>query len=931
MNILVKRLHSILPIFQIKTGNRCVLYTPGHLTVVKPDVVDAISQAWNGDTSPDEITTQQVAAWLQTRAEQTFEQWQQWVTSPFAPESLTIYLSNRCNLACPYCYVSKDRSNTQNNTQDFPVIQENVVRSAARLVAQHCATQDKPFYVVLHGGGEPALHWELVERIESLTRQIAFQFDIEWFGYIATNGVFSEKKARWLANHFDLIGLSCDGPPDIQDRQRPLQGGKETSHIVERTARIIRESGGSFEVRTTITPQTAERQREIVKYLHEQLRAETIRFEPVYQVRGGGKQGFVPNDAELFVGRFLEAQKEAQARGIELSFSGIRLHEIHSSYCDILRNVLHLNPDGTATACFFSTDGRNSDEAPFVIGRFAEDTGEFVLNRERIETHKRRALEIPKYCYECLNVYHCARGCPEFCSVNVPHTSPFASFRCQIHQQLAQAWILQAAEQIVADNRKPTEPGTSCANEDVCGTYKSPRKQNSLLDYLNNAPARVDIEAILRQWEAVKSTYRIEDRRMPSPVWVERGFEHGGAEAWQRVVHHISQNSNHDPMSIYIHVPFCDRRCKFCDCYSMPLGKRNRRAKEEQYLQTLLSEMEAWSHLPPLRHRSVTTIHFGGGTPNCLSPNVFERIIRQCQQCFHTTPKTEWALESTSSLLTGEHLTQLKEWGFTRLHIGVQTLEEPLRHTIGRRENADVVIRRILRSLEMGFITSVDVIYGLPGQTLHGLIDTLDRLCDVSIYGVSLYRLNVSSRNRKFLEKQKDFNRDAVYDYILFQAADHFLIGAGYSKNHFTHFARSEDRNLYYNHAKRGEDLLAMGPTADGVFGSYHYRHPEYNQYVIGADSDVPVLEGGVRETPLEQWLRPAIAALMTGSLSRVVVQELKLEPLLENWIGSLLLKEDLDTGSYILTANGSWLVDEMITELKNSVGGTGVVKLEYP
>lgn len=199
-------------------------------------------------------------------------------------------------------------------------------------------------------------------------------------------------------------------------------------------------------------------------------------------------------------------------------------------------------------------------------------------------------------------------------------------------------------------------------------------------------------------------------------------------------------------------------------------------------------------------------------------------------------------------------------------------------------------------------------------------MDTLERLCDANIHGASLYRLNVSSRNRKFLEKQKDFIRDAVYDYLLFQAADQFLIQAGYAKNHFTHFARSEDRNLYYNHAKRGEDLLAMGPTADGVFGSYHYRHPEHNQYVIGADSAIPTLEGGVRETPLEQRLHPAIAALMTGSITRSILQELNIESLLEDWLENLLLKEDLDTGSYVLTANGSWLVDAMIAELKNAV-----------
>ena len=891
MKIVTTRIHTTLPVFRLEGKSWDVLYTPpGYLAVVESAVADEIAAAWSRDALPDETTAQQVSAWLRTRAEQAAEKWRQWVASSFTPECLTLYLSNQCQLACSYCYAASER---HPSAQTSAVIREEVALAAARLVAGHCAEHNKPFYLVLHGGGEPMLHWELVERLEAATRRIAHQFGLEWRGHLATNGILSVQQAQWAAQHFTSIGLSCDGPPEIQNRQRAFQGGKETSPIVERTARIIRATGGNFEVRTTITPQTVQRQPEIVKYLHEQLGAETIRFEPVYQVRGQGKTGFTPDDSSHFVEGFLEAQKEAEAREITLSFSGMRLEELHGPYCDVLRNALHVNPDGTAAACFFSVADQNPSEPAFTIGAYDAKTGEFGLKQEQIDAHRRKVLAIPDQCSECLNIYHCARGCPEFC--NTSHTSPFATFRCQVHQQLAQAWIFRAAECIIADKQE-------CASG-----------PNVLLNYLRNAPKSVDREAILRQWEAIKTTYRIEDRRMPSPIWAERGFEHHGTEAWRQVVQRISQHANPDPISIYIHIPFCDRRCKFCDCYSLPLGNRSRQAKEEEYTHALLAEMNAWSHL--LRHRPVTTIHFGGGTPNCLSPDVFERIIHRCRLCFHITPATEWALESTSSLLSDEHLAQLKEWGFTRLHIGVQTLQEPLRHTIGRREKAEMVIEKILRSLAMGFITSVDVIYGLPGQTLPRLMDTLERLHAAGIHGISLYRLNVSSRNRKFLEQQHDFIHDAVYDYVLFQAAHQFLIQAGYAKNHFTHFARTEDRNLYYNHAKRGEDLLALGPTADGVFGAYHYRHPEYQPYISGRSPEIPVLEGGLNETPGECSLRPVIASLMTASLSQAMIEEFQLQSLLEKWLKTALLSKFHH--AYILTANGSWFLNDMLAELK--------------
>ncbi|MCP4694629.1 MAG: radical SAM protein, partial [Desulfobacterales bacterium] len=204
------------------------------------------------------------------------------------------------------------------------------------------------------------------------------------------------------------------------------------------------------------------------------------------------------------------------------------------------------------------------------------------------------------------------------------------------------------------------------------------------------APAGVDAPAIIQQWEAVKSVYGLEGverRRMPSPIWAERGYAHDGPRAWRHATGHASRADQAAPMSIYIHIPFCDQRCGFCDCYAIPLG-RNKAKKDEKYTSALIREMDAWAEATPLGRRPVTTVHFGGGTPNCLEPSLFERIVRQCKRCFNITAGTELAIESTGALIAGERLFHLRRLGFTRLHVGVQTLEEPLRHLIGRRETA---------------------------------------------------------------------------------------------------------------------------------------------------------------------------------------------------------------------------------------------------
>src|SRR4029077_399379 len=97
------------------------------------------------------------------------------------------------------------------------------------------------------------------------------------------------------------------------------------------------------------------------------------------------------------------------------------------------------------------------------------------------------------------------------------------------------------------------------------------------------------------------------------------------------------------------------------------------------YTQALLHDIEAWASISSLTRREVTTVHFGGGTPNFLDPADLQAIVSGLKANFNITPFTEWALESTTTQMTPESLEQLREMGFTRLHVGVQTLEEPAR------------------------------------------------------------------------------------------------------------------------------------------------------------------------------------------------------------------------------------------------------------
>lgn len=887
METSITRLHPSLPIFELARPSRSVLYTPGHLAIVSRAEAQTVRSALLGESASEFAPTQGVAARLRLCAERAIETWRERAQQSFAPECLTVCLSNLCNLACTYCYSAGVRA-----APDRPAISDDAVLGAARLVARCASQKGKPLQLVLHGGGEPTVHWKDIERFVFLTRQAAAEAGVEWSGYIASNAVLPSEKAAWLARHFNLVGVSCDGPPDIQDRQRPLAGGGPSSSWVERAAQAIREAGGQLTVRATITPETVERQPEIVRYLHRKLGATRMRFEPVYCAGGGG---FEPAQAGPFAEHFLAAQRAARSLGCDLSTSVVRLDEIHGPYCNVLKDVLHLLPDGTATACFLA------DSSALAIGRWQGDARGFVLDRERIRVLRAKLLEIPDRCQDCINIIHCARECPESCYASDRRQSVGVSgFRCLLAQRLAESWILDAAETGVRQGAHPRRTAPSGGR---------------LAHLLADAPASVDRDEILRQWERVQQDYSLEERSLPAPVWAQRGFEDHGPEAWRQLSRVLAGCSSAGAISIYVHVPFCDRRCGFCDCYSLPLSPRSRH-KEQAYAQALVDEIRAWAGAAPLARRPVTTVHFGGGTPNWLSPGVFRQIVEEIKGSFRVTPRTEWALESTSSLLRDEHLSQLRDWGFRRLHVGIQTLEEETRKLIGRRAPARAAVAKLECALKMGLIVSVDIVYGLPRQSFCGLLASLEELASLGVEGFSLYELQVTARNRKFLERACDYKADPLRNYAMFQAAHQCLLRCGYRKNHFTHFARSTDENLYYTYARRGEDLLALGPTADGVFDSYWYRHPELAEYMLGAGAPSPRLEGGVPETSQERRLRPAMSELMSGGISKETLLGLGAGALLQKWLRCGLLIESPGARRYALSGAGSWLISSMQREL---------------
>jgi uncharacterized protein len=444
------------PVFRWDRAEYALFYTPGYLEVVGLGEAEWFEKRI-GASSPHESLGKEGSE-LRRRAELAVAQARQQQEAVFSPECLTLYMNNACNLRCAYCYADPGRyaaeaaTSKQGGVAARPAyLGMDVIGAAAELVAQNCQRKGRPFYVVFHGGGEPTLHRERVERALGLVERAAAAHGVELFRYVATNGVMSEKKAVWLARRFDLVGLSCDGPEEIQNRLRPLWEGGPTAGHVERTARILQAEGQRVHVRATVARECVGRQAEIAAYVCERLAPEEIHLEPVYTGgRADTAAGLRPQEATDFVDHFLEARRKAQDYGVRLTYAGCRPDQVHGPYCNVSRQVLNLVPGGVATACFKLTEGGEAEARGMSIGAWERRSGRFVIDHGRVRELRRRLASPPAQCQDCFNRYHCAGECPDRCALDAASGAEERAeedgFRCQAQKGIAAAMLEEVAE-----------------------------------------------------------------------------------------------------------------------------------------------------------------------------------------------------------------------------------------------------------------------------------------------------------------------------------------------------------------------------------------------------------------------------------------------------------------------------------------------------
>jgi sulfatase maturation enzyme AslB (radical SAM superfamily) len=455
----MRRIHARLPVYRVEAAGRTLLYAPGRALELKAADADALQRSFESGGFAMAGDLSLAAAVLKDAAQAALRERQAQLDAPIAPLCLTVLVSNRCNLACTYCYSALERE-PRRRTIGIPIVSRaarevvdvNLVERAAHVVAGHCARAERPLTVVFHGGGEPTLQGERLPQLVACTQRAAIDAGIRWWGYIATNGAMSERRAQWLASTFDRIGLSCDGTPALHDQQRPTRSGRGSWLQVCRTGQALRRAGADFDLRVTVTRNGIEPLPATVRHLFEAFGARLLRVEPVYSSDGSTAPTLDADDAAAFVEAFLSVREWARANGGDVELSGTRPREIHGPYCNPLRDVLQITPDGIASACFASSSRAVAERRGHVVGTLLLGTDAIVWDRSAIERGRRNALALASRCDECVNAMHCVRDCPTVCHFQPQgaHAKQDDSFRCRVWKACSIDWMLRHAVSVEA-------------------------------------------------------------------------------------------------------------------------------------------------------------------------------------------------------------------------------------------------------------------------------------------------------------------------------------------------------------------------------------------------------------------------------------------------------------------------------------------------
>ena len=385
---------------------------------------------------------------------------------------------------------------------------------------------------------------------------------------------------------------------------------------------------------------------------------------------------------------------------------------------------------------------------------------------------------------------------------------------------------------------------------------------------MNNLPDIEFSEELIRRFDKLGPRYT----SYPTADRFNAGFTEADYIAY------LAQRNNpaatNPPLSIYVHLPFCESLCYFCGCNKIVTKDRTRTA---EYLRYLAKEMALVAqHIGPDRRAS--QLHFGGGTPTFLTPDELRELMDMLRSHFNFLPDAELGIEIDPRTVNDDTMAMLAGLGFNRTSFGVQDFDAAVQQSVNRIQPYEMVEKAVTASRKSGFESiNADLIYGLPKQSMASFDRTLDRVIELAPERIALYNYaHLPSRfraQRLIVEAELPSAEERLQIFLM---SVHRLLDAGYIYIGLDHFSKPEDelhkarldktlhRNFQGYTTRADCDLIGFGVSAIGKVGhSYSQSVRTLKAYYEHLDVDQLPVEKGYALTPDDVLRRQVIMELM--------------------------------------------------------------------
>ena len=279
---------------------------------------------------------------------------------------------------------------------------------------------------------------------------------------------------------------------------------------------------------------------------------------------------------------------------------------------------------------------------------------------------------------------------------------------------------------------------------------------------------------------------------------------------------------------LYVHIPFCQSKCNYCDFSSFPSVDENTRGR---YISNLICEIKSYKQEKKIK---VDTVFFGGGTPSLLSKEEFVKICKAIFESFDTSQIKEFTIEANPKTLTREKLLVYKSFGVDRLSIGLQSIHDKELKILGRIHNFDDFKTAYDMALSCGFRNiNVDVMYGIPEQTKESFAQTLTALTSLKPTHISAYGLILEEKT-KFWEVRNTLNLPSEDDECdMYELACGFLRKNGYLHYEISNYALSACQSKHNLKYWKCEEYIGVGVAAHSYLDGKRYSNSSsFSEYL---------------------------------------------------------------------------------------------------